>query len=270
MRERRLHPGHAERHRHRRPSRRRGGRGRARCARAGCASPASRCCATSRGSRATCTRTRWTSPRRCSRCAARSARACCWSARRRRAHATGDLDALVRDLRKLAMLAVPLGIRIAYEALSWGRHVNEFTAGLGHRAGAPTAPNLGLGLDSFHILAHKTAARRARRDRPAQGVPGAAVRLHVAGDAHAARSASRPRATSACFPARACTAQQLAELVRRARRDGLPRRLQLRGVQRRLRQLPLPMVAERARRSVKWITGRSSRRSLPARGAAQR
>jgi sugar phosphate isomerase/epimerase len=34
------------------------------------------------------------------------------------------------------------------------------------------------------------------------------------------------------------------------------------------RQLPLPMVAERARRSVKWITGVVSRRSLPARRAA--
>src|SRR5262249_50296744 len=42
-------------------------------------------------------------------------------------HATGDPDALARDLRKLAMLAVPFGIRIAYEGLSWGRHVNEFT-----------------------------------------------------------------------------------------------------------------------------------------------
>ena len=34
------------------------------------------------------------------------------------------------------------------------------------------------------------------------------------------------------------------------------------------KQLPLPMVAERARRSVKWITDRVSRRSLPARRAA--
>ena len=31
------------------------------------------------------------------------------------------------------------------------------------------------------------------------------------------------------------------------------------------KQLPLPMVAARARRSVKWITGLVSRRSLPAR-----
>src|SRR3954465_14613487 len=32
-------------------------------------------------------------------------------------HATQDLDHLARDLRKLAMLAVPLGINIAYEGL---------------------------------------------------------------------------------------------------------------------------------------------------------
>ena len=41
-------------------------------------------------------------------------------------HATGDTDALVRDLRKLAMLAIPMNIKVAYEALSWGRTVNEF------------------------------------------------------------------------------------------------------------------------------------------------
>jgi hypothetical protein len=34
---------------------------------------------------------------------------------------------LARDLRKLAMLALPLGIRVAYEGLSWGRTINEFT-----------------------------------------------------------------------------------------------------------------------------------------------
>src|SRR3954470_5850638 len=38
------------------------------------------------------------------------------------AHATGDDEALVRDLQKLAMLALPLNISIAYEALSWGRY----------------------------------------------------------------------------------------------------------------------------------------------------
>ena len=60
-------------------------------------------------------------------CAALGAR-CCWPARRPRRHASDDRDAIARDLRKLAMLALPLGIRVAYEGLSWGRTINEFTA----------------------------------------------------------------------------------------------------------------------------------------------
>ena len=70
-------------------------------------------------------------------------------------HATQDLDALARDLRKLAMLAVPLKLRIAYEGLSWGRTINEFTTAWEVVCRAD-APNLGLAIDSFHILAAKT------------------------------------------------------------------------------------------------------------------
>src|SRR5262245_13381791 len=71
------------------------------------------------------------------------------------AHGTGEPDALVRDLRKLAMLALPLGVRIAYEALTWGRHVSQFPQAwdLVQRA---ECPNLGLALDSFHSLATAT------------------------------------------------------------------------------------------------------------------
>ncbi len=70
-------------------------------------------------------------------------------------HATSDRDVLARDLRKLAMLALPLGIRIAYEALSWGRTVNEYTAAwdVVERA---NCPNLGVAIDSYHILATKS------------------------------------------------------------------------------------------------------------------
>ena len=70
-------------------------------------------------------------------------------------HATADPDALARDLRKLAMLALPLGIRIAYEGLSWGRHINEFTSAWDIVCRAD-APNLGIGIDSFHAFATKT------------------------------------------------------------------------------------------------------------------
>src|SRR5690606_28748350 len=67
-------------------------------------------------------------------------------------HAAGDRQLIARDLRKLALLALPLGIRVAYEALSWGRHIDTVAAAweVIERA---DCPNLGLGLDSFHLLA---------------------------------------------------------------------------------------------------------------------
>jgi len=69
-------------------------------------------------------------------------------------HAVDDRDRIARDLRKLAVLAIPCGIRIAYEALSWGRNISELPAAwdVVRRA---DAPNLGVGLDSFHCLATK-------------------------------------------------------------------------------------------------------------------
>jgi sugar phosphate isomerase/epimerase len=71
------------------------------------------------------------------------------------AHAADDRERIARDLRKLAMLAVPRGIRIAYEALSWGRNINELRAAWDVvRRG--DAPNLGIGFDSFHCLATRT------------------------------------------------------------------------------------------------------------------
>src|SRR5205807_1875060 len=83
------------------------------------------------------------------------------------AHAAGDPESLIKDLQKLAMLAVPLNIRIAYEALSWGRHVNEFpqAAELVQRA---DRANLGLALDSFHIFANKTRLDALQEIDPAK------------------------------------------------------------------------------------------------------
>ncbi|GIH28627.1 4-hydroxyphenylpyruvate dioxygenase [Acrocarpospora phusangensis] len=63
-----------------------------------------------------------------------------------------DSDDLAADqLRSLASLAAEYGIRIAYEALAWGRHVDDYLHAwrIVRQAGHP---NLGVCLDSFHIL----------------------------------------------------------------------------------------------------------------------
>ena len=78
-----------------------------------------------------------------------------------------DDDALAAaQLRALAERAAERGIRIAYEALAWGRHVNDYEHAwrIVERA---DHPNLGMCLDSFHILSRgtdpATIARHPRR-----------------------------------------------------------------------------------------------------------
>ncbi|MEU7745246.1 TIM barrel protein [Nonomuraea sp. NPDC049158] len=65
--------------------------------------------------------------------------------------AVDDDELAAEQLRLLAERAAGHGIRIAYEALAWGRHVNEYLHAwrIVRMAGHP---NLGTCLDSFHIL----------------------------------------------------------------------------------------------------------------------
>jgi 4-hydroxyphenylpyruvate dioxygenase len=66
--------------------------------------------------------------------------------------AGADPDQAAEDLFQLADLAAARGLKIAYEALSWGTHVASHAAAwdLVRRADHPA---LGLALDSFHTLA---------------------------------------------------------------------------------------------------------------------
>jgi sugar phosphate isomerase/epimerase len=66
-------------------------------------------------------------------------------------HAHGDADAVAADLATLAMMAVPLGIRIAYKAMPGSRVAPDFrvAADLALRA---NCPNLGVAVDAFDVL----------------------------------------------------------------------------------------------------------------------
>jgi 4-hydroxyphenylpyruvate dioxygenase len=68
--------------------------------------------------------------------------------------ALGFVDRAAADLRELGEVAAPMGIRVGYEALAWGRHVND------HRDAWEIVrradhPNVGLILDSFHTLVRR-------------------------------------------------------------------------------------------------------------------
>ncbi|MEU1935726.1 bifunctional sugar phosphate isomerase/epimerase/4-hydroxyphenylpyruvate dioxygenase family protein [Streptomyces coeruleorubidus] len=66
-------------------------------------------------------------------------------------HAVDDDALAAEQLSRLADLARDSGIRVAYEALAWGRHVSTYDHAW-HIVEAAGHPALGTCLDSFHIL----------------------------------------------------------------------------------------------------------------------
>lgn len=180
-------------------------------------------------------------------------------------HATGETDALVRDLRKLATLALPLNIRIAYEALSWGRYVNEYPHAW-RLVDAADHPSLGLAIDSFHLLATGTGLDALEDLDPEK------VFLVQLADFmwKETRSPEERRDTARhlrVFPGEGVHNAEVAELVRRLDEAGYRGDYSFEVFNDDYLQLPLAVVAERARASVRWLAGHVARRSLPLRRA---
>jgi 4-hydroxyphenylpyruvate dioxygenase len=69
--------------------------------------------------------------------------------------ALGGIDRAAADLNELGERAAKRGLRVAYEALAWGRHVNDYRDSweIVRRANHPA---IGLVLDTFHIFARNT------------------------------------------------------------------------------------------------------------------
>ena len=67
----------------------------------------------------------------------------------------GGIDRAAADLRELGERAARRGLRIAFEALAWGRHINDYRDAW-EAVRRADHPAVGLVLDSFHILARQT------------------------------------------------------------------------------------------------------------------
>jgi sugar phosphate isomerase/epimerase len=174
------------------------------------------------------------------------------------------LNHIARDLRKLAMLAIPHGIRIAYEGLSWGRTVNEFTTAWDVVSRAD-CPNLGIGLDSFHILAAKT---------PLEAIddldPGKIFLVQLSDFMWQETRTFEERMATArtfrVFPGEGVHTAELVELVRRIDALGYAGDYSFEVFNDDYVQMPLPMVSQRARRSALWLAEDVVRRSVPLPG----
>jgi len=185
------------------------------------------------------------------------------------AHASDDPELLARDLRKLAMLATPFNIRIAYEALSWGKAVNQYPQAWEIVERADRA-NLGLALDSFHMLATGFSL-----DGLDYVSPDRIFLVQLADFMWQETRSPEERINTArhfrVFPGEGVHSDEVSDLVRSLDRMGYRGDYSFEVFNDDYLQLPPPLVADRARRSVKWLTDRVSRRSLPLRrGAAKR
>jgi sugar phosphate isomerase/epimerase len=176
-------------------------------------------------------------------------------------HATDDPEVIARDLRKLAMMAVPLGIRVAYEGLSWGRHVSEFTTAWDLVVRAD-CPNLGLGMDSFHVFA-ATTPLDAINDLDPERIFLVQLSDFMWQDTPTFEERITTARTFRVFPGEGVHSEALADLVLRLDRLGYGGDYSFEVFNEDYQQLPLNVVAQRAQRSARWLAESVLHRSAP-------
>ena len=177
------------------------------------------------------------------------------------AHASDDPAHIARDLRKLAMLALPFGIKVAFEGLSWGRHIND-VVGAWRVVELADCPNLGLGIDSYHSFATQTPLSALQNIAPDKIF---LVQLsdfmwqEVATPQERMETARHFRV----FPGEGVHSEDLVRLVLALHSRGYRGDYSFEVFNDDYQQLPLPTVAARARRSATWLAEDVLRRAVP-------
>lgn len=179
-------------------------------------------------------------------------------------HASSDLDAIALDLRKLAMLALPLQIKVAYEGLSWGRTINQYPQAW-EAISRADMPNLGIGIDSYHVFATQTPLDDLEDIDPDK------ILLVQLSDFMWEVSTPQERMETArhfrVFPGEGVHSESLAELVRRLDDLGYRGDYSFEVFNDDYQQMPQATVAARARKSALWLAEDVLRRSVPLPGA---
>ena len=176
-------------------------------------------------------------------------------------HSDSERDAIVRDLSKLAVLAIPLGIRVAFKGMPGSRTVRDWLAAwdVVNRA---DCPNLGFAIDSFDILSEEASADRLDEVTCDQ------ICLVQLSDFMwtEIRSAEEKVATAAhfrVFPGEGVHSDAVASLVTKLDGIGYCGDFSFDVYNDDYRQLPPQVVANRARAAAEWLGESVLRRALP-------
>ncbi len=170
-------------------------------------------------------------------------------------HAVDDDALAAEQLSRLADLARDSGIRVAYEALAWGRHVSTYDHAW-HIVEAAGHPALGTCLDSFHILS------RGSDPKGIEDIPGEKIFFLQLADAPLlAMDVLQWSRHYRCFPGQG--GFDIAGLVRHVLRTGYEGPLSLEVFNDVFRQAEAGPTAVDARRSLLVLQEAVGRAALP-------
>ena len=176
-------------------------------------------------------------------------------------HAYTDADAIACDLRKLAVLAIPMGIRIAFKGVPWSRTARDFRAA-GDLVLRANCPNLGLSIDAFDILAAKVPLDDLDAIDPEQ------IYLIQLSDYmwQEMRSTEEEASTAThfrVFPGEGAHSEELASFVTKLDAIGYIGDYSFDVYNDDYLQIPPEDVASRARQAADWLGETVLRRALP-------
>lgn len=166
-------------------------------------------------------------------------------------HASADTGKIAADLAKLANLAVPLKVRVGFEALSWGRNISECRQAWEAVALADHA-NLGVVIDSYHMLANGSPFDTIDE------IPWNKIAMVQLSDFmwREIRSPEERLETARhlrVFPGEGEHSRELADLVRRLHGGGYRGDYSFEVFNDDYLQMPPALVAQRARNSARWV-----------------
>jgi len=176
-------------------------------------------------------------------------------------HADADADAIAGDLRMLAVLAIPLGIRIAYKGVFWSRTVRDFSAA-GEIVFRANCPNLGLAIDAFDVIASGVAQDNLDAIDPEQIF---LVQLsdYMWQEIHSAEEQATTATHFRVFPGEGAHSDGLADFVTKLDAIGYCGDYSFDVYNDDYLQMPPETVANRAQRAAEWLGETVLRRALP-------
>lgn len=177
------------------------------------------------------------------------------------AHSGGEPAHIAGDLCKLATMALPFGIRIAYEGVSWGRHVPGLAAAA-EVVSRVDLPNFGLGIDSYHWLAEGARAELLE-DLEIERVFVVQLSDFLWPDIGTVAECEARGRHQRVFPGQGAHAAALQQLLVTLDRLGYRGPYSLAVFNRDYLQLPPAAVAQRARRAAVWLAEDVLRRAVP-------